>query len=112
MDGDQIIYNAEVLSSEFERSGYNSIWTDEETDEWLQTVENGIVTSCSRNGGKCGWQLYSISRWTAEDGRKLKYYLEEEFAQKESANLLDDVAMFCYPQAFRLGIRPMLKVML
>lgn len=82
LDGDQIIYNAEVLSSEFERSGYNSIWTDEETDEWLQTVENGIVTSCSRNGGKCGWQLYSISRWTAEDGRKLKYYLEEEFAQK------------------------------
>ena len=79
LDGDQIIYNAEVLSSEFERSGYNSIWTDEETDEWLQTVENGIVTSCSRNGGKCGWQLYSISRWTAEDGRKLKYYLEEEF---------------------------------
>ncbi|CBK79346.1 CTP:phosphocholine cytidylyltransferase involved in choline phosphorylation for cell surface LPS epitopes [Coprococcus catus GD/7] len=110
LDGDQIIYNAEVLSSEFERSGYNSIWTDEETDEWLQTVENGIVTSCSRNGGKCGWQLYSISRWTAEDGRKLKYYLEEEFAQKGNRQIYwDDVAMFCYPQAFRLGIRPMLK---
>ena len=103
LDGDQIIYNAEVLSSEFERSGYNSIWTDEETDEWLQTVENGIVTSCSRNGGKCGWQLYSISRWTAEDGRKLKYYLEEEFAQKGNRQIYwDDVAMFCYPQAFRL----------
>ena len=110
LDGDQIIYNAEVLSSEFERSGYNSIWTDEETDEWLQTVENGIVTSCSRNGGKCGWQLYSISRWTAEDGRKLKYYLEEEFAQKGNRQIYwDDVAMFCYPQAFRLGIHPMLK---
>ena len=110
LDGDQIIYNAEVLSSEFERSGYNSIWTDEETDEWLQTVENGIVTSCSRNGGKCGWQLYSISRWTAEDGRKLKYYLEEEFAQKGNRQIYwDDVVMFCYPQAFRLGIRPMLK---
>ena len=110
LDGDQIIYNAEVLSSEFERSGYNSIWTDEETDEWLQTVENGIVTSCSRNGGKCGWQLYSISRWTAEDGRKLKYYLEEEFAQKGNRQIYwDDVAMFCYPQVFRLGIRPMLK---
>ena len=97
LDGDQIIYNAEVLSSEFERSGYNSIWTDEETDEWLQTVENGIVTSCSRNGGKCGWQLYSISRWTAEDGRKLKYYLEEEFEQKGNRQIYwDDVAMFCY----------------
>ena len=71
---------------------------------------NGIVTSCSRNGGKCGWQLYSISRWTAEDGRKLKYYLEEEFAQKGNRQIYwDDVVMFCYPQAFRLGIRPMLK---
>ena len=110
LDGDQIIYNAEVLSSEFERSGYNSIWTDEETDEWLQTVENGIVTSCSRNGGKCGWQLYSISRWTAEDGRKLKYYLEEEFAQKGNRQIYwDDVAMFCYPEEYQLGVYPMKK---
>ena len=52
LDGDQIIYNPEILAPEFERSGYNSVWTDEETDEWLQTVENGIVTACSRTGGK------------------------------------------------------------
>ena len=68
LDGDQIIYNPDILSPEFERSGYNSVWTESETDEWLQTVENGIVTSCSRTGGKRGWQLYSVSRWTAEDG--------------------------------------------
>lgn len=74
LDGDQIIYNPAVLSPEFERSGYNSVWTDAETDEWLQTVNDGIVTSCSRTGGKGGWQLYSISRWTAEDGKKLKHH--------------------------------------
>ena len=79
MDGDQIVYNPEILSPEFERSGYNSVWTDDETDEWLQTVKEGIVTSCSRTGGKGGWQLYSISRWTAEDGRKLKHVLAVEF---------------------------------
>lgn len=45
--------------------------------------ENGIVTSCSRTGGKRGWQLYSISRWTANDGVKLKYHLEIEFEQKK-----------------------------
>ena len=55
LDGDQIIYNPKILSPEFERSGYNSVWTDDETDEWLQTVKNGIVTSCSRTGGKGGW---------------------------------------------------------
>lgn len=108
MDGDQIIYNPEILSPEFERSGYNSVWTDDETDEWLQTVENGIVTACSRTGGKGGWQLYSISRWTVEDGRKLKHFLEVEFDEKQNRQIYwDDVAMFCHPNDFKLGIRPM-----
>lgn len=108
MDGDQIIYNSDILSPEFERSGYNSVWTDDETDEWLQTVKDGIVTSCSRTGGKGGWQLYSISRWTAEDGRKLKYFLEVEFKEKQNRQIYwDDVAMFCHPDDFKLGIRPM-----
>ncbi len=110
LDGDQIIYNQAILSPEFERSGYNSIWTDEETDEWLQQVENGIVTSCSRTGGKGGWQLYSISRWTAEDGRKLKRHLEIEFEQNQNRQIYwDDVAMFCYPEEYQLGIYPMEK---
>lgn len=110
INGDQIIYNPEILAPEFERSGYNSVWTDDETDEWLQTVENGIVTACSRTGGKGGWQLYSISRWTAEDGKKLKRHLEIEFEQKKNRQIYwDDVAMFCYPEEYQLGIRPMNK---
>ena len=101
MDGDQIVYNPEILSPEFERSGYNSVWTDDETDEWLQTVKEGIVTSCSRTGGKGGWQLYSISRWTAEDGRKLKHFLEVEFEDKQNRQIYwDDVAMFCHSHDF------------
>lgn len=108
LDGDQIIYNPAILSPEFERSGYNSVWTDEVTDEWRQNVENGIVTSCSRTGGKGGWQLYSISRWTAEDGKKLKHHLEEEFEQKKNRQIYwDDVAMFCHSEDYQLGIWPM-----
>ena len=108
LDGDQIIYNPDILSPEFERSGYNSVWTDAETDEWLQTVEDGIVTSCSRTGGKGGWQLYSISRWTAEDGKKLKHHLEVEFDQRKNRQIYwDDVAMFCHPEDYQLGVRPM-----
>lgn len=110
LDGDQIIYNSVILAPEFDRSGYNSVWTSEETDEWLQTVEDGIVTSCSRTGGKHGWQLYSISRWTAEDGKKLKHHLEIEFEQKQNRQIYwDDVAMFCYPEEYQLGIYPMKK---
>lgn len=108
LDGDQIIRNPAILSREFVRSGYNCIWTDENTEEWLLTVEDDLVTHCSRTGGKGGWQLFSVSRWTAEDGRKLKKHLEMEFTQKQNRQIYwDDVAMFCYPQEYRLGIRPM-----
>ena len=108
LDGDQIIYNEEILSPEFERSGYNAVWTDSHTDEWLLSVSDGIVNSCSRNGGAGGWQLYSVSRWTKEDGKRLKKHLEAEFKNKHNRDIYwDDVALFCYPEEYTLGIRPM-----
>lgn len=108
LDGDQIIYNDEILSTAFRRSGYNCIWTDSRTDEWLLTVSHGIVTDCSRTGGEGGWQLFSISRWSAEDGRRLKKHLEIEFEKKKNRQIYwDDVALFCYPQEYQLGIYEM-----
>lgn len=108
LDGDQMIYNKGVLSPEFERSGYNCIWTEKETDEWLLTVEDDIVRDCSRTGGKEGWQLFSVSRWTKEDGKKLRRHLEIEFEEKKNTQIYwDDVALFCYPQDYSLGIRRM-----
>lgn len=110
LDGDQIIYNPEILTPEFELSGYNAVWVEEETKEWLMQVENGVVTSCSRNGGERGWQLYSVSRWTAEDGKKLKKHLEYEFEEKENTGIYwDDVAMFCHFSEYTLSIREMKK---
>lgn len=110
LDGDQIIYNPEILDPDFIHSGYNAIWTDEPTDEWLLTVENDIITDCSRTGGKKGWQLYSVSRWSSEDAARLKKHLETEFEQKQNRQIYwDDVAMFCYPQEYTLGIRKMQK---
>lgn len=108
LDGDQMIYNYSVLSPEFERSGYNSVWVDDGTDEWLLQVENGIIKSCSRTGGKKGWQLYSISRWNSMDGKKLKAHLELEFITKKNRQIYwDDVAMFCHNEEYELGIRAM-----
>ena len=108
LDGDQIVYNDSILSPEFEKSGYNAIWTDGETNEWLMQVENNRVVSCSRTGGVKGWQLFSVSRWTAEDGKKLKRHLELEFDEKENRQIYwDDVAMFCHFEEYDLGIRPM-----
>ncbi len=108
LDGDQIIYNHEILSPEFERSGYNAVWMEEATDEWLMTVEDGIVVNCSRTGGDKGWQLYSISRWNAPDGGRLRRHIEIEFEGRKNRQIYwDDVAMFRYPLEYRLGIREM-----
>ncbi len=111
LDGDQIIYNPDILNPEITKSGYSCIWTEKETDEWLLTLdENKKVISCSRTGGKKGWQLFSISRWTKEDGLKLKKFLEEEFEVKKNDQIYwDDVAMFCHPESFDLTVYPINK---
>lgn len=110
LDGDQIIYNPNILTSYFEKSGYNCVWTDTPTDEWLLTLTENVVSSCSRNGGDHGWQLYSISRWTPEDAKQLKKHLELEFEIKHNNQIYwDDVALFCHPEDYQLGIMEMQK---
>lgn len=110
LDGDQIIRNTNVLSRYFNKSGYNSVWTNEITQEWIQFVEDGVVKSCSRTGGKEGWQLYSISRWTEADGKNLKRHLEIEFEEKKNYQLYwDDIPMFCYADQYELEVYPMNK---
>ena len=108
MDGDQIISDPTIFHRDFTRSGYSCAWTDKETKEWLLTLnDNNIVTKCSRVGGKNGWQLFSLSRWTAEDGKKLKSHLEEEFVEKQNHGIYwDDVALFCHPEDYELGVYP------
>ena len=107
LDGDQIIYNPSILDPLFECSGYNAVWCDGKTNEWLMQVEDGIVKSCSRTGGSKGWQLYSVSRWTKEDGERLKLHLEYEFERGNTDIYWDDVAMFCHFKEYQLGIREM-----
>lgn len=105
LDGDQLVRNPAILHREFDRSGYCCVWTEKDTDEWLLTTEDGLVTHCSRTGGSGGWQLFSVSRWTAEDGRRLKKHLEIEFEQNQNKQIYwDDVALFCYPKDYQLGI--------
>ncbi|MDF4188095.1 sugar phosphate nucleotidyltransferase [Ligilactobacillus salivarius] len=108
LDGDQIIKNDKILSPNFEKSGYNCVWSEEYTDEWLLQVEKNTIVSCSRNGGEKGWRLYSISRWNQEDGQKLKVDLEYQFEVEKNYDIYwDDVALFCSPQNYDLGIREM-----
>ena len=107
LDGDQIIFNPRILDPHFTLSGYNAVWCEGNTNEWLMKVENGVVQSCSRTGGTGGWQLYSVSRWNAEDGRKLRKHLEFEFERGNRDIYWDDVAMFCHFDEYTLGIKEM-----
>lgn len=108
LDGDQFIYNSDILNPYFSRSEYNAVWTDMPTDEWLMSVEDGIVKYCNRNGGNHGWQLYSVSFWSSDDGKRLKRHLEIEFEEKNNRQVYwDDVAMFIYHNEYKLGIRKM-----
>lgn len=108
LDGDQVIYNEKILDPRFTLSGYNAVWSEGETDEWLMEVKDDVVVSCSRTGGAHGWQLYSVSRWSEEDGRTLRELLELEFETKKNRDVYwDDIPMFIHPDRFRLGIRIM-----
>lgn len=107
LDGDQVIYDASILHPDFEKSGYASFYNDQPTNEWLMQVKDNHVVSCSRTGGTGGWQLFSLSRWSREDGKKLKAALEREFDHKENRQLYwDDIALFCEPENFDLGVDP------
>ncbi|MBO4899345.1 MAG: phosphotransferase [Lachnospiraceae bacterium] len=107
LDGDQIVSDSSILHPDFDISGYSAALIDGYSDEWILTVDGGIITECSRDGGTAGWRLFSVSRWNREDGRLLRQLVEREFANKHNTDIYwDDIAMFCYPDLFQLGIDP------
>ncbi len=109
LDGDQVIYNPDILFTDFNRSGYSALWREDYTREWLMDVKDGIVCGCSRDGGAHGWQLFSISRWSSEDGIKLSGFIEEEFESGNTDIYWDDVVMFLHFSDFELGIYELKK---
>lgn len=110
LDGDQLIYNPEILSSNFESSGYAGSWTENWSDEWIMhTNSNGNVISCDRDGGEKGWRLYSVSKWAATDSAKLGEFVEKEFNNKNYDIYWDDVPMFLYADKFNLSVHKINK---
>lgn len=108
MDGDQIIYNSEILEKEFKQSGYNCIWNEKSTDEWILELKDNKVVKCIKGSVSGGWQLYSISRWNKEEGQKLKKHVELEFEKNKNINLYwDDIPLFLHLNEYNLGIKKM-----
>ena len=75
LDGDQLVRDPKILTPEFERSGYCCVWREGPTDEWLLTLNDGIVTKCRvtlwRWGSRPSFSIRyrskddSISEWLA-----------------------------------------------
>lgn len=105
LDADQIIKSKDALSPFFEKSGYNAEKISEFTNEWILDVEDNKIVGCKRDGADKGWRLYSASRWNAEDGKKLRKFLEIEFEDKQNHDIYwDDIPIFLYPDKFDLNI--------
>lgn len=107
LEGDIWIENDDLIKTEFDYSGYTSIPINEPTNEWLQTVDGSdFMISCSRTGGISGWILYGISYWSEEDAVKLAEDIETEFIKNKNTEIYwDDVAIFCYPEKYKLKIK-------
>lgn len=108
LEGDQIISDPSILHRTFNRSGYSCIWSEGYTKEWFLTLDDeGIIVHCSPDGGTDGWQLFGLSRWNGEDARRLRTHLEVEFEKRQNRQIFwDNLALFCYPEEYRLGIYP------
>lgn len=105
LDGDQLINNVQVLDPIFDKSGYAGTWVDQWTDEWIMhTDHKGNVISCDRDGGKNGYRLYSVSKWTEKDSNKLAKLVADEFNANNYDIYWDDIAMFKYHDQFDLAV--------
>ena len=57
LDGDQVIYNGKNSFAVFQHSGYNCVWAEDDTEEWLlttrQTGSYRAAEPAEDRGGNC-----------------------------------------------------------
>lgn len=95
LDGDQLICAPRVLHADFDVSGYTCAATDAQNEWFLQLDSQQQVQFCSKQPCFRGQRLYSISRWTKADAKKLAAHLEEDFNQRGLDQIYwDDIVLF------------------
>ena len=109
VDGDNMVMNPDVLSPEFEYSGYASVerhLKDTLVEWFMHTDENGIVRSTTTQDTD-GWQLFGVCRLTEEDGRRIAKHLEEEYIVKKNYDSWwDEIALMLYKDEFEFRVTP------
>ena len=107
IEGDQYFFSPEPLNPEYEHTEYNCFRVDSPTRDWIVDVdETGRITGYHDRGGEKGWLCYGVSRWTPEDGRKLKQYIELEYEEKQNRHIHWDYVPFdIHKDRFSLYVR-------
>ena len=107
LEADLLVQNPGVFDPRTERSGYLAFPGRGDGGEWGLTVENGVVTGCDPGeGGPGTHQLIGVSRWLAEDGRRLARLAEKEFMEKSNGDIYwDNLPLLLYPDRFTLDVR-------
>ena len=107
IEGDQYFFSPEPLNPKYAHTEYNCFWTDTPTADWIvDTDETDRITGYHDRGGEKGWLCYGVSRWTPEDGRKLKKYIEYEYEVKQNRHIHWDYVPFnLHRDEFNMYIR-------
>ncbi len=105
IEGDLLISNPEILNPSFAKSVYLATLMDD-TNEWTLRLNNGTVTSYSKNGGQNEHRLWGVSMWTKEDGENLSEYVKRQVEEVGDLSVFWDVlALPDEKVKFDLGIR-------
>ena len=107
IEGDQYFFSPEPLNPEYEHTEYNVFWTDEPTKDWIVDADGtNRITGYHDRGGEKGWLCYGVRRWTPEEGRKLRQYIELEYEEKQNRHIHWDYVPFnLHRDQFDLYIR-------
>lgn len=104
LEGDIVINDPSIFSGAVENSGYMASWKDNAV-EWILDVEDGKIKGCQISGQAAAYQLWGISMWTEEDGKRLAELIESEYTGGNRDTYWDELALDKYKDRFDLRIR-------
>ena len=107
IEGDLLFHSPEPLAAEYEHSEYNGFWLESNNPEWIVFPDKeGKITGYELDPKRPGWTLCGVSRWTPEDGRKLRDCLEREFDVRHNRDIYwDYLPLEYYKEMFPVYLR-------
>lgn len=93
LEADIIVSNPQIFQVSAEKSGYMASWKKPAT-EWLLDVKGKRIRGYDKNGGRDGYQLFGISVWNEEDGKRLAEDIRRMVEDKGNTGIYwDEVAL-------------------